>query len=53
LINAAGQLRSLESENSRLKKLLAEAALDYEPRLTAKDAPVIEAMKVLSAQYPA
>ncbi|MDI4635889.1 IS3 family transposase [Pelomonas sp. V22] len=93
------RLKALELENSRLKKLLAEATLDnailkeinakklvsplarraqvafarerclslrracgligmsrstpsYEPRLPAKDAPVIDAMKELSAQYP-
>ncbi|RTL29899.1 MAG: IS3 family transposase [Burkholderiales bacterium] len=93
------RLKALELENSRLKKLLAEAALDnailkeinakklvsplarraqvafarerglslrracgligmsrstpsYEPRLPAKDAPVLEAMKELSALYP-
>ena len=31
---------------------LARSALSYELRLPAKDAPVIEAMKELSAQYP-
>jgi putative transposase len=31
---------------------LARSALSYELRLPAKDAPVIEAMKALSAQYP-
>jgi putative transposase len=31
---------------------VARSSLSYEPRLPAKDAPVIEAMKTLSAQYP-
>ena len=31
---------------------IARSTLSYELRLPAKDAPVIEAMKTLSAQYP-
>jgi putative transposase len=31
---------------------VARSSLNYEPRLPAKDGPVIEAMKTLSAQYP-
>ena len=31
---------------------VARSALGYELRLPVKDAPVIEAMKTLSAQYP-
>jgi putative transposase len=72
------RLRTLEAENARLKRLLAERDLDisvlkeinakkrracgliglprsclsYVLRLPAKDAPVIEAMKTLSSQYP-
>jgi putative transposase len=31
---------------------VARSSLSYELRLPAKDAPIIAAMKVLSAQYP-
>jgi putative transposase len=31
---------------------VARSSLSYEPRLPVKDAPVIEAMKTLSAHYP-
>ena len=31
---------------------MSRSTPSYEPRLPAKDAPVIEAMKALSAQYP-
>jgi putative transposase len=31
---------------------MSRATPSYQPRLPAKDAPVIEAMKELSAQYP-
>jgi putative transposase len=31
---------------------ISRSALSYELRLPVKDAPVIEAMKTLSAQYP-